>query len=72
MLIVECGQIDVYKRQGYSPAEIEEKINPIPESGRIRNSPPEITGQQDYRQDAGTLRNVIDVYKRQVLRSARH
>ena len=48
--------------KGYSPAEIEGIINPIPESGRIRNSPPEITGQKDYRQDAGTLRNVMSAH----------
>ena len=48
--------------KGYSPAEIEGIINPIPESGRIRNSPPEITGQKDYRQDAGTLRHVMSAH----------
>lgn len=45
--------------KGYSPAEIAEKINPMPEDGRIKISSPEITGQKDYRQDAGALRHVM-------------
>lgn len=45
--------------KGYSPVEIAEKINPMPENGRIKISSPEITGQKGDRQDAGTLRHVV-------------
>ena len=36
-----------------------EKINPMPEDGRIKISSSEITGQKDYRQNAGASRHVM-------------